>query len=123
MRAATMLAGVDWHQLARLIDEENFGPTTLRKLTSESTGTKRKAVFRRTAEATGLPESFFTADLGELGPSQQPAAGDDLPAIVRRLEDRVREIQAQLAVLEAEVHQQTSAASKPSESPQRGQQP
>lgn len=95
LRAATLLAGITWGDLAERIGEPgNFGETTLRKLNADSPPTKIRSAYRRTADATGLPAAFFTAPLEELGPT----GGDQPSALLERLQ----QIELRLATLEAE---------------------
>lgn len=123
-----MLAGMDWDDVAREIDEPNYGATTLKRLDADSNA-KLRAAYKRIAEATGVPVSFFTAPLAQLGPAGG-AGGDALPDQVRALDLALSETRDQVESLRAELLQlstRVAAAVAPPDSastaraPARGQ--
>jgi hypothetical protein len=79
VRAALELAGLDFAELARKIDQPGYSERSLRNLNAEIPHSKRPGMFAPIAQACGLPLEFFTG-----APAEDPA---DIARLEHKIDD------------------------------------
>lgn len=90
IRAAMVLAGIDFDELARRVDQSGMASRTLRGMaTPEDPQVPQPHHLRYIAAACGLSPAFFTVDFSSLGdlPVEEPEWAESLRQRMDRLED------------------------------------
>lgn len=111
-RAARAYRG--WNQ-RELADELELDPSTVKRYESGKGSEGIHKHLEKVARLTGLPYAFFEVDLNRLpelldGETATPAADDEMRAALQKLNDRVADIETELAELATRVPKQRRAS-------------